>query len=78
VLGIDKLRGAIGLTCRVGGEQKVTMERSTVYFQGQREQNRESVKVLAPTDVALVDVLDDYALLIVYLVRLMFPYLTSA
>ena len=36
-----------------------------VYFQDLREPNRESVKVLALTDVAQVDVLNDYVLLIV-------------
>ena len=36
-----------------------------VYFQDLREPNREPVKVLALTDVAQVDVLDDYGLLIV-------------
>ncbi|KAI0042292.1 CNH-domain-containing protein [Auriscalpium vulgare] len=36
-----------------------------VYFSDLREQNRDPVKVLALTDVAQVDVLDDYGLLIV-------------
>ena len=36
-----------------------------VYFQDLQEPNREPVKVLALTDVAQVDVLDDYGLLIV-------------
>ena len=36
-----------------------------VYFQDLREPNREPVKVLALTDVARVDVLDDYGRLIV-------------
>jgi hypothetical protein len=36
-----------------------------VYFQDLREPNREPIKVLALTDVAQVDVLDEYGLLIV-------------
>jgi hypothetical protein len=35
-----------------------------VYFQDLRESNREPVKVLALMDVAQVDALDDYGLLI--------------
>ena len=45
-----------------------------VYFQDLREPNREPIKVLALTDVAQVDVLDDYGLLIV-LSGPDFPYL---
>ena len=36
-----------------------------VYISDLREQNRDPVKMLALTDVAQVDVLDDYGLLIV-------------
>lgn len=36
-----------------------------VYFQDLRDLNREPIKVLALTDVAQVDVLDEYGLLIV-------------
>ena len=51
---------------RVGGGQKVAYGTfDGVYFQDLREPNREPVKVLALTDVAQVDVLDDYGLLIV-------------
>jgi hypothetical protein len=38
-----------------------------VYFQDLRESNREPVKVLALMDVAQVDALDDYGLLIMSL-----------
>ena len=49
-----------------GGGQKVAYGTfDGVYFQDLREPNREPVKVLALTDVAQVDVLDDYGLLIV-------------
>jgi hypothetical protein len=54
-----------GLT-RVGGGQKVAYGTfDGVYFHDLREPNREPVKVLALTDVAQVDVPDDYGLLIV-------------
>jgi hypothetical protein len=54
-----------GLT-RVDGGQKVAYGTfDGVYFHDLREPNREPVKVLALTDVAQVDVLDDYGLLIV-------------
>jgi RHO1 GDP-GTP exchange protein 1/2 len=50
----------------VGGGQKVAYGTfDGVYFQDLREPNREPIKVLALTDVAQVDVLDDYGLLIV-------------
>ena len=49
-----------------GGGQKVACGTfDGVYFQDLREPNREPVKVLALTDVAQVDVLDDYELLFV-------------
>jgi RHO1 GDP-GTP exchange protein 1/2 len=49
-----------------GGGQKVAYGTfDGVYFQDLREPDREPVKVLALTDVAQVDVLDDYGLLIV-------------
>lgn len=52
--------------CRVGGGQKVAYGTfDGVYFQDLREPNREPIKVLALTDVAQVDVLDEYGLLIV-------------
>jgi hypothetical protein len=54
----------VGLT-RVGGGQKVAYGFDGVYFQDLREPNREPIKVLALTDVAQVDVLNDYGLLIV-------------
>ena len=51
---------------RVDRGQKVAYSTfDGVYFQDLREPNREPVKVLALTDVAQVDVLDDYGLLIV-------------
>jgi hypothetical protein len=51
---------------RVSGGPKVTYGTfDGVYFQDLREPNREPIKVLALTDVAQVDVLDDYGLLIV-------------
>ena len=51
---------------RADGGQKVAYGTfDGVYFQDLREPNREPVKVLALTDVAQVDVLDDYGLLIV-------------
>jgi CNH domain len=50
----------------VGGGQKVAYGTfDGVYFQDLREPNREPIKVLALTDVAQVDVLDEYGLLIV-------------
>jgi hypothetical protein len=50
----------------VGGGQKVAYGTfDGVYFQDLRELNREPIKVLALTDVAQVDVLDEYGLLIV-------------
>ena len=53
-------------TVTIGGGQKVAYGTfDGVYFQDLREPNREPVKVLALTDVAQVDVLDDYGLLIV-------------
>lgn len=54
-----------GIGC-VGGGQKVAYGTfDGVYFQDLREPNREPIKVLALTDVAQVDVLDEYGLLIV-------------
>ena len=50
----------------VGGGHKVAYGTfDGVYFQDLREPNREPIKVLALTDVAQVDVLDEYGLLIV-------------
>lgn len=50
----------------VGGGQKVAYGTfDGVYFQDLREPDREPIKVLALTDVAQVDVLDEYGLLIV-------------
>ena len=50
----------------VGGGQKVAYGTfDGVYFQDLREPNREPIKMLALTDVAQVDVLDEYGLLIV-------------
>ncbi|KAH9072338.1 CNH-domain-containing protein [Lactarius deliciosus] len=48
-----------------GGQKVAYGTFDGVYFQDLREPNREPIKVLALTDVAQVDVLDDYGLLIV-------------
>lgn len=48
-----------------GGQKVAYGTFDGVYFQDLREPNREPVKVLALTDVAQVDVLDDFGLLIV-------------
>ncbi|KAH9977526.1 RhoGEF Rgf2 [Russula compacta] len=48
-----------------GGQKVAYGTFDGVYFQDLREPNREPVKVLALTDVAQVDVLDEYGLLIV-------------
>jgi hypothetical protein len=59
-------RGPPSLFGVLGGGQKVAYGTfDGVYFQDLREPNREPIKVLALTDVAQVDVLDDYGLLIV-------------
>ncbi|KAI0251796.1 RhoGEF Rgf2 [Lactifluus subvellereus] len=48
-----------------GGQKVAYGTPDGVYFQDLREPNRDPIKVLALTDVAQVDVLDDYGLLIV-------------
>ncbi|KAF8493205.1 CNH-domain-containing protein [Russula emetica] len=48
-----------------GGQKVAYGTFDGVYFQDLREPNREPIKVLALTDVAQVDVLDEYGLLIV-------------
>ncbi len=54
------------LTRWLGGGQKIAYGTfDGVYFQDLREPHREPIRVLALTDVAQVDVLDDYGLLIV-------------
>ena len=51
--------------CAGGGQKVAYGTFDGVYFQDLREPNREPIKVLALTDVAQVDVLDEYGLLIV-------------
>ena len=52
-------------SCAAAGRKVVYGTDDGVYISDLREQNRDPVKMLALTDVAQVDVLDDYGLLIV-------------
>ena len=60
------MRACVYLCVRAAAGRKVVYGTDDgVYISDLREQNRDPVKMLALTDVAQVDVLDDYGLLIV-------------